>query len=350
MNKIYASLVLIFFLSSTQVFAGNPDRQGEAGAYELLINPWARSAGLHSITTSMVSGVEAMQINVAGLGRINSTQFVLSNTQYFVGTGISLNGFGFAHKMGKGTIGLSLVAMNLGNIQVTTTDAPEGNGATYSPSFFNIGLSYAHTFDNKVSVGILVRGISQSTAELSSFGIAIDAGVQYVTGENDNFKFGIALRNVGSRMRFGGEGLSTRRPNPGDEEIPYQVTYDTRAASFEMPSLLNIGVSYDFYAGKNHRITTVGNFTSNSFSRDQVGAGLEYSLREMFMLRAGYLYDLGSSTSDVTTRTAYTGLSAGISFEFPLGRDSETKFGIDYAYRATNPFNGTHNLAVRINL
>src|SRR5690606_24708444 len=121
------------------------------------------------------------------------------------------------------------------------------NGATYSPSFFNIGLSYAHTFDNKVSVGILFRGISQSTAELSSFGLAIDAGVQYVTGENDNFKFGIALRNVGSRMRFGGEGLSTRRPNPANDEIPYQVTYDTRAASFEMPSLLNIGVSYDFY-------------------------------------------------------------------------------------------------------
>ena len=45
---IYIILTLGFFLGTYQVGqAGNPDRQGEAGAYELLMNPWARSAGLH---------------------------------------------------------------------------------------------------------------------------------------------------------------------------------------------------------------------------------------------------------------------------------------------------------------
>ena len=42
--------------------AGNPDRQGEAGGYELLLNPWARNAGLHAMSTSFAYGVEAMQI------------------------------------------------------------------------------------------------------------------------------------------------------------------------------------------------------------------------------------------------------------------------------------------------
>ena len=35
------------------------------------------------------------------------------------------------------------------------------------------------------------------------FGWAIDAGVQYVSGEKDNFKLGISLRNIGSPMQFG---------------------------------------------------------------------------------------------------------------------------------------------------
>jgi hypothetical protein len=343
--------ILTLMLGIASLFAGNPDRQGEAGAYELLMNPWARSAGLHSMNTSNISGVEAMRVNVAGLGRIDKTQFVLANTQYLAGTGISMNALGLAQKVGtNGTIGLSIVAMNFGDIQVTTTDQPEGTGATFSPSFFHLGLAYAHTFENKVSVGVLFRAVSQTTADLSAFGAALDAGVQYVTGPRDEFKFGLALRNVGTPMRFGGEGLSVRRPNPQDDFISYQITYNTRSASFDMPSMLNIGASYDFYFNRKNRLTILGNFTSNSFSRDQIGAGAEFSLNELFMLRAGYRYDIGSTPADVDLRNIYTGLAAGFSFEVPLGRDSETKFGIDYGYRASNPFRGTHNISLRFNL
>ena len=47
--------------------AGNKDRTGQAGASELLINPWAQSNGLFAINTSCVSGMEAMKCNVGGL-------------------------------------------------------------------------------------------------------------------------------------------------------------------------------------------------------------------------------------------------------------------------------------------
>ena len=93
-----------------------------------------------------------------------------------------------------------------------TTDElpdPDPNGPTFNINFFNIGLSYAHVFENKVSVGVTLRGISESTSDVAAFGFAIDAGVQYVTGDDDNFKFGISLRNVGSRMSFAGQGLAT---------------------------------------------------------------------------------------------------------------------------------------------
>jgi opacity protein-like surface antigen len=334
-------------MASVTAFAGNPDRQGEAGAYELLMNPWARSAGLHTMTTSSVAGVEAMRINVAGLSRINKTELVIGHALYLQGTDIRMNAFGISQKTGKGAFGLSLMSLDFGDIRVTTTDQPEGTGATFSPNFFHLGLAYAHTFENKVSVGILFRAISETTADVSAFGFALDAGVQYVTGPQDNFKFGISLRNIGSRMSFGGEGLAVQAPasNSGG----YELTFSQRPAGFELPSLLNIGLSYDFLFGTTSRLTAVGNFTANSFSQDQVGGGLEYSLKDLFMLRAGYRYEFGSE--DEITAPIYTGLSAGASVEMPLSKENKNvRFGIDYAYRQTRVWNGTHNISVRISI
>lgn len=347
MNRLILPLLISTICISTHVVnAGNPDRQGEAGGYELLLNPWARNAGLHALSTSMAYGVEAMQINVAGLSRINRTEFVIGHTRLFEGTGIRLNSIGLAQKMGEnGAFGLSLMAMDFGDIEVTTTDVPEGTGATYSPNFFNIGLSYSHTFDQKVSVGILLRGISENIADVGAFGFAIDAGVQYVTGAKDNFKFGVSLRNMGSPMKFSGEGLSFPAPNP-DGTDPYPITVQQRAAGFELPSMLNIGLSYDFWGGTQHRITTLGNFTANSFSVDQLGAGIEYAFKEMFMVRAAYRYDIGVPAND-PQHNLYTGLCAGVTIEVPTKKESSGRFAVDYAYLATNPFSGTHNFSIR---
>lgn len=341
----YAWIAACLICSGTAT-AGNPDRQGEAGGYELLLNPWARSGGLHALTTSLSYGVEAMQVNVAGLSRLGKNEFVIGHTRLFEGTGIRLNSLGFAQKMGEnGAFGITLMAMDFGDIEVTTTGAPEGTGATYSPNFFNLGLAYSHTFEQKVSVGILLRGISENIADVGAFGFAIDAGVQYTTGPKDNFKFGVSLRNMGSPMKFSGEGLSFPTTNP-QGGVQYPITVNQRAAGFELPSMLNIGLSYDFYAGNMHRITALGNFTANSFSVDQLGAGVEYAFKEMFMLRAGYRYDIGVPPSD-PQHSIYSGLCGGVTIEVPTKKDSAGKFAVDYAYLATNPFSGTHNFSIR---
>lgn len=342
---VHCTLYIVLF--TMPAFAGNPDRQGEAGAYELTINPWARAAALHGMHTSLVSGVEAMWQNPAGLSRLNKTEVMFGHMQYLKGSDISFNALGFAQKMGSsGAFGITLTAMDLGDIQVTTTGLPEGTGATYSPSFFNLGLSYAYTFDNKVSVGILARAISETTTDVSAFGLAFDAGVQYVNGPDDNFKFGIALRNIGSPMQFSGEGLSFNSANPGGT-APYNLTFDKRAAGFELPSMLNIGTSYDINMDKRNRLTILANFTSNSFSSDEIGGGIEYAFNKIFYLRGAYKYQL---SKNILEKNVYTGIAAGFGFEVPFKKGSDQKLGIDYGYRATQPWNGSHNLSVKISL
>jgi hypothetical protein len=147
-------------------------------------------------------------------------------------------------------------------------------------------------------------------------------------------------------MAYGGEGLSVKRENldPAGGVI-YELTYDARAASFELPSMLNMGVSYDIYVGKENYIRTLANFTSNAFSRDQVGAGAEFSFQDRVVLRAAYKYDLGATSDE--TRSIYTGFSAGGTVMVPINKGGDNNLSIDYAYRTTNPFKGTHNFTVR---
>ena len=345
MKKIILSLSILI-LSSLVVIAGNPDRQGEAGAAELLLNPWARSAGLHSMTTSSIGGVEAMRLNVAGIGRINGKELLVSNARLFEGSTIQMNAFGYAQKMkNNGAFSVSLVAMDFGDIPVTTVGQPEGTGADYSPSFFHLGLGYAYTYENKISVGLLVRTVSESTSDVSAFGFAIDAGVQYVSGENDNFRLGISLRNIGSPMKFGGQGLTFQADNP-EGNTQYLISVDHRAEDFELPSVLNIGLSYDFHFSDKLMLRAVSNFTSNAFSRDQIGGGLELTFNEMFALRGGYKKDFGNSGTSLGN--VYSGVSAGASIELPFNESGKNRLGIDYAYRATNPFRGTHNFSLRL--
>ncbi len=348
-QSLFATSIILLFGGVT-LFAGNPDRQGEAGATELLMNPWARSAGLHSMTASMVGGVEAMRINPAGIGRIPGSQAMFGHARYLDPADINMNALGLSLEMGdQGALGISIMSVDLGDIDVTTANQTEGTGATFSPTYFNIGVGYSHMFENNISVGFLVRGVNQSIADVSAFGIAFDAGIQYVTGPQDNFKFGIALRNVGSPMQFRGEGLSFRAPNPGDD-FSFDQRFEQRSATYELPSLLHIGVSYDLLLGfgDRHRVTPLVNFTAHSFSRDDLGAGVEYSFADMIMIRGGYKYEMGAGSA-LEDKGVYTGLAAGVSFILNWGEDESTGLVIDYAYRDSNPFNGTHNISVGFN-
>ncbi|MBL7890946.1 MAG: PorV/PorQ family protein [Bacteroidia bacterium] len=354
--KLIAPLALAgIILASDTVKAGNPDRAGQAGATELLINPWARSSGWGGANMAGARGLEAMFLNVAGTAFTRKTELLFARTQWLKGTDININAFGLTQRVGEtGALGLTIMSMDFGDIEITTVDNPEGGLGTYSPQFMNIGLSYAKGFSDNIYGGITLKVITEKTANVSARGIALDAGIQYVAGKNDQLKFGIALKNVGPRMKFSGDGLSFKTPVPASTNGSNVMTVEQRSAQFELPSLLSIGAGYDFYLSKDsasmktHRITASGAFVSNSFSKDEYKLGLEYGWKNMVMVRAGYTYEKGIFSKEDRT-TVFTGPSAGLTVELPFGKNKST-FAVDYSYRATNPFNGTHSFGARINL
>ncbi len=332
------------------VFAGNKDRSGQAGASELLINPWTRSSGWASANMARVRGLEAMWGNVAGTAFTGRTQLIFSNVQWLKGTGTNLFAFGLTQKVGDdGALGIQVMSMNFGEIEVTTTESPDGGLGTFSPSLMNFSLSYAKAFSHSIYGGMLVKVISESISDVSAFGVAIDAGIQYVTGEQDQLAFGVSLKNIGPQMQFSGDGLSLKSVIPGQDN---QFTLEQRSDAFEIPTQLNIGASYDFLFPKDYRLTVAGTFISNSFTKDQFSLGLEGSLHNWVLLRMGYTYEQGMWDDILSPENTNvnSGFSAGFSVQVPLNKEKGTYLGIDYAYRQTVSFSGNHYIGIIFNL
>lgn len=349
-NYLIASVVLIAMVLPLQdVQAGNKDRSGQAGAAELLINPWARSSGWGGVNVANVQGLEGIYNNVAGIAFTPKTELIFSYTDWMRGADIALMSFGVAQRVSEsGVLGLSVMSMNFGDIDITTIDSPDGGIGQFSPSYLNISLSYAKAFSNSIYGGMTLKLINESIADASAQGVAIDAGIQYVTGERENVKFGISLRNVGPKMKFSGDGFSLSTFVPNDDDA---FTTTQRNAAFELPAQLNIGAAYDFLFDAS-RFTLAGNFTSNSFTKDQFMLGGEFSFRDYVLLRAGYTYEEGIwEDPDGTERTnANSGFSGGFSVQVPLNKESGSVFAIDYSYRPTVQFQGTHSFGIRFTL
>lgn len=357
MKKYFLHTLWVAFICSTTAFAGNPDRAGGAGGTQLLINPFGKSAGTFGANTASLRGVEAMHFNVGGLAYVEKTEIAVSQVVYLQGTGVYMNNLSFGQSLGSGnTIGISVNRMDFGNIPLTNESQPDATLGTYTPQIFNLGFAYAKQFSNSITAGVLMRLFTEGLTDVNARGVVLDAGVVYQTSLNpknkvkkEDFRFGIAVRNIGADAKYSGSGLSFRSVNPAtgaDRRALYA------AQGFNLPALVNIGASYDMQLDKSkdsyfHRLTASGNFNYNAFSNNITSFGIEYAYHESFMIRGGYGFQ-NDNTKD-SYRTQYMGFAGGITVQMPVSK-SGTILGLDYAYAPTHIFNGVHNITLRFNL
>ena len=346
------NILITAFLSLAiipMLYAGNEDRVGSAGAAHLLVNPWARSSAIGDAGYAQINGLEATYTNIAGLAYTDKTQIKFNYSNWMGSAGVSFNSAGIAQRISEeGVIAISVQSMNFGDIPITTVENPEGNIGFFSPrtNIFNVG--YARKFSSSISGGINFKVISENISNLKANGIAIDAGIRYVTGEEDQLKFGITLKNVGPVMRYRGDGLA--------QQVEYTSTgfiasLEERSATFEMPSLLCIGGSYDFIFNENNKLNLALGFTANSFSNDQYRIGMDYGMtneKMAFNLRAGYVYE--KNLLNVENRSnALIGPSAGFSIDALVGKN-KTALGLEYCARFAGVFGTIHTIGTTISL
>jgi hypothetical protein len=392
MKNTYRTLLICIMLGFFAVaFAGNKDRSGQSGAQHLLIDPWARSSGWSSCGVAETRGLESVFSNIAGVAFVKKTEISFTRTQYFAGTphgGVNINAVGIAQgltarnketgrRVDLGTIAISVFAMGFGDIRTTTVGEPDGDGSIFSPKLNYIGVHYAKSFNRYIHGGVSFKIVNESISDLRSNGIAIDVGVQYLSGAYENFKIGVALKNLGVPMRYKGDGISEKVVIQGTN---YVSTLEQRASDFELPALLTIGLSYDFLIFSEeyqlmskqnrkeegltrhdaiHRVTLAGSFIANAYSRDNFAIGIEYGFMKYFQVRAGYLIESfsireieGKKKFFVNPESIYLGPSAGVTVGVPLAKKGKGNQMLlfDYAYRFTNFWKGNHYIGVKIAL
>lgn len=345
-QKITMGLSLV---STLYVAAGNEDRVGSAGASHLLVNPWARSSALADATIANSNGLEATFTNIAGLAFTDKTQIKFNYSNWMGNAGIQLNGAGIAQRISESdVIAISIQSMNFGDIPITTVANPEGNIGFFSPRANVFNLGYAREFSSSIYGGINFKVISENISNMKASGVAIDAGIRYVTGENDQIKFGIALKNVGPVMKYKGDGLAQQAAYVSTGFIS---SLEERSATFEMPSLLSIGGSYDFIFNEVSKLNLALGFTANSFMNDQYRIGFDYGMvtpKLAFNVRAGYVYEKNILSAE-NRSNALLGPTAGFSIDALAGKNKNA-IGLEYCARFAGIFGTIHTIGATISL
>ncbi len=251
-----AAWLMILVTVATVAFASNPDRTGTAGATELSIPVGARGIAIGGSYMVFATGADAIYYNPAGLAsQTSSVEALVSSMNYIADIGVVYGALGV--KAGDfGTLGFTIKSINFGTIPVTTVDFPDGNGSTYSPTYITIGATYAKALTDRISFGFTVSLVSERILEMSANGVAFNAGIQYHNLAVQGLDLAVTVKNIGPSMTFSGSDLLTTATSATGQRGPQ--FYSINAASFDLPSLMEIGLSYTRKFGESNVISVGG--------------------------------------------------------------------------------------------
>ena len=316
-------------------------RSGTAGAVELLVPVTARFTGLGGSTTSGMTdmnGLEALFANPAGLSVNEGTGALFSRVEYVADIGV--NYFGIAQSFGYNNLALTVSAWDFGDIAEQTEVAPEISPVTFNVNFLTAGLTYSRQLTDRIAAGASIKLVSESIDDVSANAVAFDAGMTYdITGTG--LRLGISLKNIGNELQFSGTGLTTAVRLPNQEPSANVNALNIESESIELPTLLNVGLSYTRDLGANSVVTVLGNFRSNSFDQDQFSGGLEFGLMDIVYVRGGY------QAAEDMDQTFFQGPAFGGGLKLNFG---DTRLMVDYAYQPTDFFDDVQYITASINL
>lgn len=321
-------LLIVLIIAGVGIaLAGDVSRKGTTGAEQLLIPVGARSIATGGAFLSNTAGVEAIYYNPAGLDVSSRSEVMFSYMSYIADVNVTYLAAG-AHFGELGSFGFSFKTVDFGEIPVTTNEAPDGTGASYSPSFFIGGLTYSKVITDRVAAGINLKLVHEGIQNTSANGFALDFGVQYRFPQN--LSLGVAVKNIGSNMSYSGQDLESKTSIPNANPGTKTASYSPVTEEFQIPSYFELSMAYDYRFDEMNNLLVGTAFRQNNASEDQLQLGLEYSFMNRFYARGGYDFRLENTSESIY------GITLGAGINYPLIEGVGIMF--DYAYRDVKDF------------
>jgi hypothetical protein len=293
----------------------------------------SKGAALGGASLAAIGGVDAIYWNPAGLSYTkNSVEAMFSYMNYIADINVAYGAVGV--KTGIGSVGVSFQSLSFGDIIETTENAPDGTGSMYSPTYMTLAATYSRSMTDRIFVGGNVKWVSEKIMDVSASAMAFDVGVQYLT--STGVRLGVAMKNVGSPIKFDGTDLERLVDLPGTPAGSPQRNLRIPAQKSELPSTFEVGLAYDYAPMEKIGVTFMANFRNNNFSNDEINGGAEVNVNDMLFLRGGYTYATGEGEDVAGGKTYLFGPAFGFGLLYPVAPNMKAAF--DFAYRTTEYF------------
>ncbi|HCJ66441.1 MAG TPA: hypothetical protein DHV62_03735 [Elusimicrobia bacterium] len=268
---------------------------GTGAADFLKLAPDARAVALGNAYVAVADEANAIYWNPAGLGQLKSKEFTASYLSYVESINYGFLGFVCPQKLSAYAIGINYLNTSIERVRELdaspTGDRYEKDG-NYTAGALTLILSYGRRIFNNLSLGLSLKVINEKLDDSSANAYALDLGGLW---KLSRMKIGFAVQNIGTKLK--------------DDSLPMNF---------------RLGGTYSLLKGK--LLTALA--LNYSLDKDfRAGIGLEYLLKQVFLLRFGYEYG-----NDLV------GLTCGLGFKFRAYR-------IDYAVVPYTDFGLTHRVS-----
>lgn len=306
---------------------------GTTGWQFLKLPTNARNAALGGVKSSLGHGsANSALTNPASMTDVDNWDFSFNFMEWVADIGVHT--LSAVKNFGKlGAFGFSAVYMDYGNEirteyqeTLTISDviyAPALDGlGTVGASDLAVGLSYAKRITHKLQVGGSLRYLEEHIDDAKTNTWSLDIGTVYYTGFR-SLRISMLGRNFGPDAEFGNFGNRI-------QTTPFRM---------KMPMQLSIGAAIDILEknseSPHHMILAVEYNNPNDGSK-KLNFGSEYTLMDMFSVRAGYRFNYDEQ-----------GLTLGGGVNYGM---TGMVLKIDYAYLDVGLFNNVHMFSIGIKL
>lgn len=338
LQRITVVFLALLLGSSGVLYAQGQNRAGTSASPQLQI-PLGGQYLSGSGASSDVHGIESVLWNPAGLDREEKgeIQAMFTRRQHIADIGVNFLAAAVTFE-DIGTFAAHIRNFNIGEIQETDEFNAGGTGGTFEPTFFTIGVSYGIELSDNIGVGVTSNVTNESFAGMSATGVTFDAGVQYGTFlDIENLDIGVSVRNIGTSMTYGGEGLLQTASSTGANRPSTQ--FEVVAADAEIPTTVDLSAGYTVWRGLRVQAT----YSENTFKPSKIHGQLQYNFRDILIVRGSYsqlMEDRGDLEGVYEDRPSFGGT---LNLEPALGVD----VSFDYAFVSTEFFDNNHIISLR---
>jgi hypothetical protein len=317
-------------LAST-AWAAEFSKVGTAGAQFLKVGMGARYVGMGEASVACVNDAYAMYWNPAGLTGLSSANLSLTNVDW-IGD-VQLNHVSLGKPLGDySAFGVSVTALSMGEMEVTTVEEPEGTGETFTASSYCLSLGYARKMTDRFSVGLSGKYVWERISEERASGFAFDFGTLFYTGFR-SLRMGMNIANLGPEMKMEGPELSAyldpQPENPNNDDVKSKLAVDP----YDLPLTFRFGMAYDVIESPESRLTVSLEAKHPNDNTQQASLGGEYLWKELFSLRAGYKFNYEEE-----------GLTFGGGVKLKAGE--KTNLDINYAWADFSRLQSVHRFSL----